>query len=138
MASPFKFGRYGQSGAELSELLPGFAADVFRSGAGGLSILASAIGGGAILGGLWLGHRAYSAGLTYVAMGGALAGALAAIMAIATTNRPVLIAPPVVNEPSIPVNTPSHGVAAMIVPGAIVVSPARANKARQLRFILLL
>jgi MFS family permease len=76
----------GIGGRPLNELLPGFAADVFRSGAGGLSILASAIGGGAILGGLWLGHRAYSAGLTYVAMGGALAGALAAIMAIATDS----------------------------------------------------
>ena len=41
----------------MNELLPGFAADVFHSGAGGLSIMASAIGGGAILGGLWLGHR---------------------------------------------------------------------------------
>ena len=48
----------GIGGRPLNELLPGFAADVFHSGAGGLSILASAIGGGAILGGLWLGHRA--------------------------------------------------------------------------------
>ena len=48
----------GVGGRPLNELLPGFAADVFRSGAGGLSILASAIGGGAILGGVWLGHRA--------------------------------------------------------------------------------
>ena len=70
----------------MNELLPGFAADVFRSGAGGLSILASAIGGGAILGGLWLGHRAYSSGLTSVVLGGALTGALAAIMAIATES----------------------------------------------------
>ena len=62
------------------------AADVFRSGAGGLSILASAIGGGAILGGLWLGHRAHSSGLTSVVLGGALTGALAAIMAIATES----------------------------------------------------
>ena len=54
----------GVGGRPLNELLPGFAADVFRSGAGGLSILASAIGGGAILGGVWLGHRAHSGGLT--------------------------------------------------------------------------
>ena len=39
----------GIGGRPLNELLPGFAADVFHSGAGGLSILASAIGGGAIL-----------------------------------------------------------------------------------------
>ena len=70
----------GVGGRPLNELLPGFAADVFRSGAGGLSILASAIGGGAILGGLWLGHRAHSSGLTFVVLGGALTGALAAIM----------------------------------------------------------
>ncbi len=76
----------GVGGRPLNELLPGFAADVFRSGAGGLSILASAIGGGAILGGLWLGHRAHSSGLTSVVLGGALTGALAAIMAIATES----------------------------------------------------
>ena len=81
----------GVGGRPLNELLPGFAADVFHSGAGGLSILASAIGGGAILGGLWLGHRAHSSGLTYVALGGALTGALAAIMAIATESMWVAV-----------------------------------------------
>jgi MFS family permease len=64
----------GIGGRPLNELLPGVAADVFHSGAGGLSILASAIGGGAILGGLWVGHRAHPAGLTRVALGGSLAG----------------------------------------------------------------
>ncbi len=53
----------GIGGRPLNELLPGFAADVFRSGAGGLSILASAIGGGAILGGVWLAHRAHASSL---------------------------------------------------------------------------
>jgi len=81
----------GIGGRPLNELLPGFAADVFRSGAGGLSILASAIGGGAILGGLWLGHRAHSSGLTWVALGGSLVGALAAIMAIATESMWVAV-----------------------------------------------
>jgi predicted MFS family arabinose efflux permease len=76
----------GVGGRPLSELLPGFAADVFQSGAGGLSILASAIGGGAILGGLWLGHRAHSSNLTWVALGSSLMGALAAIAAIATEH----------------------------------------------------
>lgn len=74
----------GIGGRPLNELLPGFAADVFRAGAGGLSILASAIGGGAILGGVWLGHRAHSGGLTWVALGSSLVGALATIAAIAT------------------------------------------------------
>jgi MFS family permease len=81
----------GVGGRPLNELLPGFAADVFRSGAGGLSILASAIGGGAILGGLWLGHRAHASDLTAVALGGALAGTLAAIAVIATTHMWVAV-----------------------------------------------
>jgi hypothetical protein len=68
----------GIGGLPLSELLPGFAADVFHSGAGGLSILASSMGGGAILGGLWLGHRAHASDLTWVALGSSVIGALAA------------------------------------------------------------
>jgi predicted MFS family arabinose efflux permease len=74
----------GIGGRPLNELLPGFAAEVFRSGAGGLSILASATGGGAILGGLWLGHRVHSSGLASVALGCSLAGALAAVAVCAT------------------------------------------------------
>jgi predicted MFS family arabinose efflux permease len=76
----------GVGGRPLNELLPGFAADVFHSGAGGLSILASSIGGGAILGGVWLGHRAHSTGLTRVALGSSLFGALAATAAVATES----------------------------------------------------
>ncbi len=74
----------GVGGRPLNELLPGFAADVFHAGAGGLSVLASAIGGGAILGGLWLAHRAGSAGLTQVVLASSLGGALAAMAAIAS------------------------------------------------------
>jgi MFS family permease len=81
----------GLGGRPINELLPGFAADVFHSGAGGLSILASAIGGGAILGGVWVGHRAHSSGLTWVALSGSLFGALAAIMAIATQHMWVAV-----------------------------------------------
>jgi predicted MFS family arabinose efflux permease len=57
---------------------------VFRAGAGGLAIMASTIGGGAILGGIWLGHRAHSAGLIRIVLGSSLAGALAAMAAVAT------------------------------------------------------
>jgi MFS family permease len=74
----------GVGGRPINELLPGFAADVFHAGAGGLSIMASAIGGGAILGGLWLGQRAHTGGLTWIALGSSLAAALAAVLAIAT------------------------------------------------------
>ena len=81
----------GIGGRPLNELLPGFAADVYRSGAGGLSILASAIGGGAILGGVWLAHRPHSSGLVHVAIGSALVGALAAILAVATVSMWVAV-----------------------------------------------
>jgi predicted MFS family arabinose efflux permease len=76
----------GIGGRPLNELLPGFAAEVFHSGAGGLSILASATGAGAIIGGLWLGHSAHSSGLTNVAIGSSLVAALAAIGVSATTS----------------------------------------------------
>jgi MFS family permease len=81
----------GIGGRPLNELLPGFAADVFRSGAGGLSILASAIGGGAILGGVWLAQRAHGAGMLYVSIGSAFVGALASILAIATVSMWVAV-----------------------------------------------
>jgi predicted MFS family arabinose efflux permease len=76
----------GIGGRPLSELLPGIVADVFHSGAGGLSLLASSMGAGAIVGGLWLGQRAHSADLTQVAVGSSMLGALALIAAIATDS----------------------------------------------------
>jgi predicted MFS family arabinose efflux permease len=81
----------GIGGRPLNELLPGFAADVFHSGAGGLSILASATGAGAMIGGLWLGHGAHSSGLTNVAIGSSLVAALAAIGVGATASMWVAI-----------------------------------------------
>jgi predicted MFS family arabinose efflux permease len=75
----------------LSELLPGIAADVFNSGAGGLSVLASSMGAGAILGGLWLGQRARSTGLTQVAVGSSIVGALATVAAVATDRMSVAV-----------------------------------------------
>jgi len=74
----------GIGGRPMNELLPGFADEVYRSGALGLSILASAIGGGAILGGFWLGQRARTTGLTGITLWSTLVGALATIVAIAT------------------------------------------------------
>jgi MFS family permease len=58
------------------ELLPGFAARVFASGAGGLAMLTSAIGVGAVAGGLWLAGRRDPRGLTRVALYSVLALAL--------------------------------------------------------------
>jgi predicted MFS family arabinose efflux permease len=74
----------GIGGRPLTELLPGFADEVFRAGAGGLSILASAVGAGAILSGVWLGHRAQGANLVAVTLATTLGQALCAVAIIAT------------------------------------------------------
>jgi predicted MFS family arabinose efflux permease len=75
----------GIGGRPLNELLPGFTAQIFHLGAGGFSVLASATGAGAVLGGLWLGHRSKSADLAIVAVLATLGGAAAAIC-ISTTS----------------------------------------------------
>lgn len=49
---------------QVIELMPGFSALVFHRGPEGLSILMSAIGVGATVGGLWLAQRGRTAGLT--------------------------------------------------------------------------
>jgi len=85
----------GVGGRPLTELLPGFADDVFNAGAAGLSILASAVGAGAILAGLWLGHRANSSNLLAVTLVTTLGMALAAT-AIVATDRLWLAVPAVV------------------------------------------
>jgi len=76
----------GIGGRPMNELLPGFAAQVFHSGAGGFSTLASATGAGAVLGGLWLGHRSDSLNLPLVAIMMSFGGAVAAIGVCATTT----------------------------------------------------
>lgn len=66
-------------GRPLNQLLPGFAAQLFHVGAGGFSILASSAGVGAILGGVWIGHRSQSLDLVLVAIVTSAGGAAAAI-----------------------------------------------------------
>ncbi len=85
----------GIGGRPLTELLPGFADEVFRAGAAGLSILASSVGAGAILAGLWLSHRANSSNLMGVTLVTTLGQALSAI-AIIATDRLWLAVPAVV------------------------------------------
>jgi len=85
----------GIGGRPLNDLLPGFAAAVFHAGAGGLSLLASATGAGAILGGLWLGHRADSSALTRVAIGASAGGAIAAA-GVAATDRLAFAIPAII------------------------------------------
>jgi len=75
----------GIGGRPLNQLLPGFAAQIFHRGAGGFSILASAMAAGAILSGLWLGHR-QSTHLVAIAIVTTVVGAMAAIGIAATSN----------------------------------------------------
>ena len=75
----------GIGGRPLNQLLPAFAAQIFHLGAGGFSILASAMAAGAILGGLWLGHR-QSTHLVAIALITTLGGAVAAIGISATSD----------------------------------------------------
>ena len=54
----------------MFELLPGFADAVFHRGAGGLAMLTSAVGLGAIVGGVWLAQRGTVVGLTRLVLTG--------------------------------------------------------------------
>ena len=74
----------GIGGRPLTELLPGLADEVFHAGAAGLSILASSVGAGAIVGGMWLGHRAHSSDMMAITLATTLGQALSAIAIIAT------------------------------------------------------
>lgn len=66
------------------ELLPGFAADVFDRGAGGLAALGSAVGVGAVVGGLWVAQRGGAPGLARVTLIHSLLTALAVLGFAAT------------------------------------------------------
>jgi predicted MFS family arabinose efflux permease len=68
----------------IIELLPGFAAEVFRGGATELALLTSSVGAGAIVAGLWIGAR--SGGLASILMTSTLLSAFAAaLFAVAPT-----------------------------------------------------
>lgn len=78
------------------ELLPGFAARVFGSGAAGLATMTSAIGIGAVIGGIWLAGRRDPRGLTRVALFSTLGLALCTGLFAATETMwvaaPALVA----------------------------------------------
>ena len=75
------------------ELLPGFAGAVFDRGAGGLAMLSSAVGMGAIAAGLFLAQRGPKKGLAETAMLAALLIALSALgLAFSPTFSLALIA----------------------------------------------
>lgn len=64
----------------LFELLPAFADAVFGRGAGGLAVLTSAAGLGALLGGVWLAQRGAVEGLGRIALGTVLVSGLGAAL----------------------------------------------------------
>ena len=68
------------------ELLPGFAAQVFDRGAEGLAALGSAVGIGAIIGGVWIAQRSTSGSLARIALIGGLCTALS-VLAFASTDN---------------------------------------------------
>jgi predicted MFS family arabinose efflux permease len=67
------------------ELLPGFAADVFGRGASGLAMLGSAVGIGAVVGGLWLAQRHQDRHLTNLALGSSFLVTLSVLTFALTT-----------------------------------------------------
>ena len=68
----------------FAELLPGFADAVFERGAGGLALLTSAIGLGAMAGGIWLGQRGRLTGQTRITVWNTLVLSLSLLMFTAT------------------------------------------------------
>jgi predicted MFS family arabinose efflux permease len=64
----------------VGELFPGFADLVFQRGAEGLAWLSSAIGLGAVAGGLWLAQRGSAVGLLPIALAGAGISGLALML----------------------------------------------------------
>ena len=68
------------------ELLPGFTAQIFERGAEGLAALGSAIGIGAIIGGLRMAQRGTAGSLTRVALINSLCTALSVLAFAASTN----------------------------------------------------
>jgi predicted MFS family arabinose efflux permease len=74
------------------ELFPGFADSVFGQGAGGLSMLTSTVGLGAICGALWMLLRPAIAGLTRLVLANALIISLA-VLAFTATDRFILALP---------------------------------------------
>jgi predicted MFS family arabinose efflux permease len=70
----------------VTDLLPGFAADVFGRGSSGLAWLLSAHGAGAMVGAFWMTMRGGITGLTRVTLINILVMALALLLFVATDN----------------------------------------------------
>ena len=70
----------------LTDLLPGFAADVFGRGSSGLAWLLSFHGAGAMIGALWMTTRASLKGLTRITLGATLLMAGVLLLFVATNQ----------------------------------------------------
>jgi predicted MFS family arabinose efflux permease len=68
----------------LSDLLPGFAADVFGRGSSGLAMLLSFHGAGAMLGAMWMSARGELRGLTRISLANILLMAIALVLFVAS------------------------------------------------------
>ena len=70
----------------VTELLPGFADEIFDRGAGGLAWLTAATGIGAVISGLWLTQRRSIIGLTTIAISSLLVLGISVLVFAATSN----------------------------------------------------
>jgi hypothetical protein len=68
------------------ELLPGFADAVFGQGPGGLAVLTSSAGLGALFAGMWLAQRGSAAGFSTIASGAVALAALGVVVFTATST----------------------------------------------------
>jgi MFS family permease len=75
----------GVFGRNYTELLPGFAAQVFGRGADALGMMTSMIGAGAIVAGLWLSNRGRVAGLLKISVI-AMAGLITVVAVFSLTH----------------------------------------------------
>lgn len=85
----------GMGARPVAELLPGFAADVYQAGAGGLAIMSSSIAIGAMAGGFWLGSREAYSGLTGIVIACSVGMALS-VLAFAAVDTMWLAIPALV------------------------------------------
>ncbi len=76
----------GVGARPIIELLPGFAARHFNSGADGLAILTSSIGIGAVIGGIWISGRSNSTPLPSVALAASVLLAISSAVFSFTTS----------------------------------------------------
>lgn len=80
------------AGRPIIELLPGWAAAVFSGGAADLAAMTSAIGVGAVTGGIWLAGRPSAVGLTRIFMACVL-GLTLTLLVFATSNSTLVALP---------------------------------------------